>query len=43
MYLMGLGELGNGNIDLARQLFLKVLHEDQSHKGAAINLKKCLG
>jgi tetratricopeptide (TPR) repeat protein len=43
MYLMGLGELGNGNIDLARQLFLKVLQEDQSHKGAAINLKRCLG
>ena len=42
VYLMGLGELGNGNIDLARQLFLKVLQEDQSHKGAAINLKRCL-
>ena len=42
VYLIGLGELGNGNVDLARQLFLKMLQEDQSHKGAAINLKRCL-
>ena len=36
-YLIGLGELGNGNTEDARQLFNKVILADQTHHGMQAN------
>ena len=38
LYLMGLGELGAGNIAEAENLFREVLENDQIHRGALVHL-----